>query len=98
MTEITDPTFYRTPADAITAAPESLAYVAAFDPRGKAKDAVAVLDCLGASATHGEVVGWAELPTSGNELHHFGWNACSWEGQARRRWRSTGSWRAPPWR
>ena len=51
--------------------------MAAFDPRGEAKDAVAVLDCDGASATYGEVVGWAELPTSGNELHHFGWNACS---------------------
>jgi methanethiol oxidase len=23
------------------------------------------------------VVGWSELPTAGNELHHFGWNACS---------------------
>jgi methanethiol oxidase len=23
------------------------------------------------------VVGWTELPTAGNELHHFGWNACS---------------------
>ena len=23
------------------------------------------------------MVGWAELPTAGNELHHFGWNACS---------------------
>jgi methanethiol oxidase len=26
---------------------------------------------------YGQVVGWAELPTGGNELHHFGWNACS---------------------
>ncbi|EUA69076.1 56kDa selenium binding family protein [Mycobacterium xenopi 4042] len=23
------------------------------------------------------MVGWAELPSAGNELHHFGWNACS---------------------
>ena len=23
------------------------------------------------------MVGWTELPTAGNELHHFGWNACS---------------------
>jgi hypothetical protein len=50
MTEITDPTFYRTPADAIAAAPESLACVAAFDPRGEARDALAVLDRDGASA------------------------------------------------
>jgi len=77
MTDMTDPTFYRTPGDAITATPESLAYVAAFDPRGNANDAIAVLDCDTASSTYGKVVGWAELPTSGNELHHFGWNACS---------------------
>src|SRR2546425_7679830 len=77
MTGITDPTFYRTPGDAIAAAPESLAYVAAYDPHGVTKDAIAVLDCDAASTTYGKVVGWAELPTSGNELHHFGWNACS---------------------
>ena len=29
------------------------------------------------SDTYGKVVGWSELPTAGNELHHFGWNACS---------------------
>ena len=23
------------------------------------------------------MVGWTELPTTGDELHHFGWNACS---------------------
>jgi selenium-binding protein 1 len=77
MTETVDPTFYRTPGDAIAAAPESLAYVAAFDPKGAAKDAIAVLDCDATSTTYGKVVGWAELPTGGNELHHFGWNACS---------------------
>ena len=57
MTETTDPTFYRTPGDAIAATPESLAYVAAFDPQGGAKDAIAVLDCDAASATYGKVVG-----------------------------------------
>jgi len=77
MTKITDPTFYRTPGEAIAAGPESLAYVAAYDPRGVAKDAIAVLDCEAASASYGKVVGWTELPTGGNELHHFGWNACS---------------------
>ena len=35
MPETTDPTFYRTPADAIAAPPERLAYVAAFDPSGR---------------------------------------------------------------
>jgi selenium-binding protein 1 len=73
----TDPTFYRSPGAAVAAAPEQLAYVAAFDPAGQAKDALAVVDCDSDSATYGRVVGWAELPTAGNELHHFGWNACS---------------------
>ncbi|GFG49319.1 selenium-binding protein [Mycolicibacterium agri] len=73
----TDPTFYRTPGAAITAAPEQLAYVAAYDPDGRANDALAVVDCAADSPGYGRVVGWAEMPTAGNELHHFGWNACS---------------------
>jgi methanethiol oxidase len=73
----TDPTFYRSPAEAIAAPPERLAYVAAYDPAGQANDAIAVIDTDPSSATHGQVVGWSELPTGGNELHHFGWNACS---------------------
>lgn len=73
----TDPTFYRTPGAAVTAAPEELAYVAAFDPAGRLKDAIAVVDCDPGSSSYGGVVGWGELPTAGNELHHFGWNACS---------------------
>jgi hypothetical protein len=77
MSQMTDPTFYRTPADAIAAPPERLAYVAAYDPAGRVKDATAVLDCDPSSSDYGQVVGWSELPTAGNELHHFGWNACS---------------------
>jgi selenium-binding protein 1 len=77
MPETTDPTFYRTPGEAIAAPPERLAYVAAYDPAGQAKDAMAVLDVDPSSASYGKVVGWSELPTAGNELHHFGWNACS---------------------
>ena len=77
MPETTDATFYRSPAEAIAAPPEKLAYVAAFDPAGQAKDAMAVLDTDPSSPDYGRVVGWSELPTAGNELHHFGWNACS---------------------
>jgi selenium-binding protein 1 len=77
MPQMQDPTFYRTPADAIAAPPERLAYVAAYDPAGQAKDAMTVLDTDPSSPDYGKVVGWAELPTAGNELHHFGWNACS---------------------
>ncbi|TMB66543.1 MAG: selenium-binding protein [Chloroflexi bacterium] len=74
---MTDPTFYRTPGAAIAAPAEELAYVAAFDPAGQTKDAMTVLDCDSSSSTYGKVVGWTDLPTAGNELHHFGWNACS---------------------
>ena len=77
MSQTQDPTFYRTPADAIAAPPERLAYVAAYDPAGQARDAMTVLDTDPSSPDYGRVVGWSELPTAGNELHHFGWNACS---------------------
>jgi selenium-binding protein 1 len=74
---VTDPTFYRSAADAIAAPTEQLAYVVAFDRAGKLPDALAVVDVDVASHTYGSVVGWVELPTTGDELHHFGWNACS---------------------
>jgi methanethiol oxidase len=78
MPETTDPTFYRSPADAIAAPPERLAYVAAYDPAGQSRDAMTAIDTDPSSADYGKVVvGWSELPTAGNELHHFGWNACS---------------------
>jgi selenium-binding protein 1 len=77
MPHTSDPTFYRSPAEAIAAPPEGLAYVAAYDPAGQAKDAITAIDTDPSSSTYGQVVGWSELPTAGNELHHFGWNACS---------------------
>jgi methanethiol oxidase len=77
MPEATDPTFYRSPGAAIAAPPEALAYVAVFDPSGRVNDAMAVIDCAPSSPGYGSVVGWTELPDAGNELHHFGWNACS---------------------
>jgi hypothetical protein len=40
----TDPTFYRSPGAAIAAPPETIAYVAAFDPAGSRRDAMAVID------------------------------------------------------
>src|ERR671911_2297744 len=76
MPEAGDATFYRSPAAAIAAPPEALAYVAAFDPAGEQRDAMAVVDCDAGSSSYGQVVGWTEL-TAGNEFHHFGWNACS---------------------
>ncbi|MGY1697681.1 selenium-binding protein SBP56-related protein [Geodermatophilus sp. SYSU D00814] len=72
-----DPTFYRSAADAIAAPTEQLAYVVAFDRAGQRPDALTVVDTDPDSPTYGQLVGWAELPTVGDELHHFGWNACS---------------------
>ncbi|CAN5817588.1 selenium-binding protein SBP56-related protein [soil metagenome] len=72
-----DPTFYRSPGEAAAAPAEKLAYVVAFDRAGEKSDALTVIDVDSDSQTYGEIVGWADLPTTGDELHHFGWNACS---------------------
>jgi selenium-binding protein 1 len=72
-----DPTFYRSPAEAAAAPAEKLAYVVAFDRAGQRPDALTVIDVDAGSQRYGQVVGWADLPTLGDELHHFGWNACS---------------------
>ena len=40
-------------------------------------DALTVVDVDENSATYGQVVGWTDTPGRGDELHHFGWNACS---------------------
>ena len=77
MGSIIDPTFYRTPLEAIEAPPEELAYVVAFDRAGEKADAMTVVDVNPKSSKYGYVVGWTDTPSKGGELHHFGWNACS---------------------
>ncbi|EXG82945.1 selenium-binding protein SBP56-related protein [Cryptosporangium arvum] len=77
MTQFLDPTFYRSAADAAAAPAEELAYVAVFDRAAEQHDAIAVLDVNPASPEYGRVVGWSEVSGLGDELHHFGWNACS---------------------
>jgi methanethiol oxidase len=72
-----DPTFYRTAADAAAAPVETLAYVVAFDRAATQSDAMTVVDVDPSSDSYGRVVGWTDVPSLGNELHHFGWNACS---------------------
>lgn len=72
-----DPTFYPSPRDAASAPPEKLAYLAAFDRSAQRPDAIAVLDVDAESSSYGTVVGWTDMPHIGDELHHFGWNACS---------------------
>jgi selenium-binding protein 1 len=72
-----DPTFYRSPSAAAAAAKETLAYVAVFSRAATQPDAIAVLDVDSSSQTYGTIVGFTELPHLGDEVHHFGWNACS---------------------
>ena len=72
-----DPTFYPSPRMAIKAPPEKLAYVGAFDPTRQRPDSLAVVDVEPGSATYSKIVGTVDMPNRGDELHHFGWNACS---------------------
>ncbi|MBW3661356.1 MAG: selenium-binding family protein, partial [Gemmatimonadetes bacterium] len=79
MTRMTpDPTFYPSAKMAMEAAPEKLAYLAMMNPALKGeKDAIGVVDVDPDSPTYGTMVGKTEMPFEGDELHHFGWNACS---------------------
>jgi methanethiol oxidase len=73
-----DPTFYPSPALAREAPAEELAYVALLAPEGNGKkDALGVVDTKPDSPTYGQLIGRVDFPHGGNELHHFGWNACS---------------------
>ena len=72
-----DPTFYPSPRLAAGAPPEKLAYVASFDPARRRNDEMAVVDLDSRSPTYGQIVSRVEMPGTGDELHHFGWNACS---------------------
>jgi len=72
-----DPTFYASPRDAVRAPPEELGYVALLDPTRQRPDAMGVVDLNPRSTTYGSLVGRTDLPNVGDELHHFGWNACS---------------------
>jgi methanethiol oxidase len=73
-----DPTFYPSPKLASEAPPEKLAFVALLNPNhAGSPDAIGVVDVDPSSDSYGKLVGQVDLPNSGDELHHFGWNACS---------------------
>ena len=60
------------------APPEKHAFVAALNPPGsKLNDALLVVDVDPDSRTYGQRVSEVKMPEFGDELHHFGWNACS---------------------
>lgn len=73
-----DPTFYPSPRLAMQAPPEESGYLVTFNPTGDGRpDALNVLDLDPSSPTYARIVGRMEMPYSGDQLHHFGWNACS---------------------
>ena len=72
-------TGYSTPLDAFHKGPrEQIAYVTAIatDPKLH-PDAIITVDLDPNSATYSQIIHTLEMPNLGDELHHFGWNACS---------------------
>jgi selenium-binding protein 1 len=73
-----DPTFYPSPRLATQSPAENLAYVSLINPLQDGRsDAIGVVDLDPASVSYGRLVGQTDMPNAGDELHHFGWNACS---------------------
>ena len=79
---------YASVQDAMQAPRETLAFVPAIyvGTATSKPDYMATVDVDPQSKTYGRVVGRLEMPVIGDELHHYGWNACSsCHGEAHRR-------------
>lgn len=75
---VPDKSFYPTPSMAMLAAPEKLAYVALLSAKTDgSSDAMGVVDLDPESTSYGSLISRVDMPHAGDELHHFGWNACS---------------------
>src|SRR5437899_2194826 len=75
-----DPTFYPSPRSAAAAPAEELAYVVTLNTGtngDRRPDGLSVIDLKPGSSTYGSQIGRLDMPNVGDELHHFGWNACS---------------------
>ena len=70
---------YASPKAAMAAPREKLLYVIGlYTGTGvDAPDYLATVDIDAESSTSGQIVHRLEMPNKGDELHHFGWNACS---------------------
>jgi methanethiol oxidase len=70
---------YASPQAAREQPPEQFVYVASlYEGTGIDKpDFIAVVDVDRDSPRYGQIVHRTEMPNVGDELHHFGWNACS---------------------
>jgi methanethiol oxidase len=80
---------FATPEDAAKSPPEKLAYVmGVYAGTGVDKpDYLATIDLDPASKTYSQVIHRLKMPNVGDELHHFGWNACaSCHGKRERRY------------
>jgi selenium-binding protein 1 len=77
MTMRPDSTFHASPKLAMEAPPEHLAYTLLLSPDFSKPDALAVIDVKPGSPTFSQVVHTVTMPHTGDEFHHFGWNACS---------------------
>src|SRR5262245_11039213 len=80
---------YASPAEAIASPREELAYVVATYAGTKIAQAdfLATIDLNTTSPSYGKIVHRLPMPQVGDELHHFGWNACgSCHGERQRRY------------
>jgi selenium-binding protein 1 len=70
---------FATPEEARKSPPEQVAYVTCvYAGTGIEKaDYLATLDLDPASKTYSQVIHRLPMPNVGDELHHFGWNACA---------------------
>lgn len=70
---------YASPQEAARAEPEKLLYtVGLYTGTGiREPDYLATIDVDPASPAYSKVIARAPVPNLGDELHHFGWNACS---------------------
>lgn len=70
---------YASPEEAMKADPETVLYTTAlYGGTGiEQPDYLATIDVNPQSPTYSQVIHRAPMPTVGDELHHFGWNACS---------------------
>ncbi|WP_420411492.1 selenium-binding protein SBP56-related protein [Roseibium sp.] len=72
-----DPTFYPSPKIAMEAPAETLAFTLMLSPDFSQPDGLAVVDVDPKSETYGQILHTVMMPNTGDEFHHFGWNACS---------------------
>lgn len=80
---------FASPAEAMKSPPEKLIYTVAIytGTNVRKPDYLATIDADPKSKTYSQVIHRLPMPNVGDELHHFGWNACgSCEGSRARRY------------